>query len=338
MLTIAEAHPAHRPPAICYVTIFADRLPVAKTLFRRIYSLGNRSKSNLYLRGRALTAVFCREHVATDAAAAVPRLSYRDRENAMTAADRRMYWDLFETLQWIGTRDERRITVMGDIDENNRTPLAMPIAEAVLDRRPLLLQANDDFTADCEPVAWQAGRKSLQANESGIIAAGQALNYLLQQVHSRRIRMTAIKCDRYRVRQVPVPPAELDDLEFRINSDHRLTIGLWSRSRNTLMWRSAHFLRADVMHVWPARKKKAAAVSSVILQHLRTITTPATPLTRADAQRRCLAEVPDAFPEAFNKAWAILDPSHKRGRGRHRGRRTELGLEARENPPPAAEF
>jgi hypothetical protein len=26
----------------------------------------------------------------------------------------------------------------------------------------------------------------------------QALNYLLQQVHKRRIRPTAIKCDRYR--------------------------------------------------------------------------------------------------------------------------------------------
>ena len=49
----------------------------------------------------------------------------------MIAADHQMYWDLFETLQWIGTRDERGITAMGDINEKNRTPLAMFIAEAV---------------------------------------------------------------------------------------------------------------------------------------------------------------------------------------------------------------
>jgi hypothetical protein len=241
----------------------------------------------------------------------------------MTAADRKMYWDLLETLQWIGTRDEARTTAMGDINENNRTSLAMFTAEGALNPHPLLLLANYDFTSDCEPVAWPAGRKSLEANESDMIGPGQALNYLLQQVRSHRIRMTAIKCDRYRFKQVPVPPAELGDLEFRITSDHRLTkVGLWSCSRNTLMWRSPQFLREDIIRVWPARKKKksAAAVSGVILQHLQTITTPAGPLTRADAQRRCLAEVPDAFPEAFKKAWAILDPSHKKGRGRHGGR------------------
>jgi hypothetical protein len=241
----------------------------------------------------------------------------------MTAADRNMYWDLVETLQWIGTRDEGRTTAMGDINENNRTPRVMFTAEAALNPHPLLLLANYDFASDCEPVAWPAGRKSLEANESGTIGPGQALNYLLQQVRRRRIRMTAIKCDRYRVKQVPVPSAELDDLEFRITSNHRLTkVGLWSCSRNTLMWRSPQFLRRDIIRMWPARKKKSAAVSGLILQYLQTITTPAAPLTRADAQRRCLAEVPDAFPEAFKKAWAILDPSHKRAHGRH-GDRTQ---------------
>ena len=237
------------------------------------------------------------------------------------AADRKMYWDLLETLQWIGTRNEGRTRAMGDINENNRTPLAMFTAEGALNPHPLLLLANYDLTSDRESVAWPAGRKSLEANESGMIGPGQVLNYLLQQVRRRRIRMTAIKCDRYRVKQIPVAPAELDDLEFRITSDHRLTkIGLWSNSRATLMWRSPQFLRGDIIRVWPARKKKSAAVSGVILQHLQTITTPAAPLARADAQRRCLAEVPDAFPEAFKKAWAILDPSHKRARGRHASR------------------
>jgi hypothetical protein len=240
----------------------------------------------------------------------------------MTAADRKMYWDLLQTLLWIGTRGEGRTMAMGDINENNWTPLAMFTAEAALNPHPLLLLANYDFTSDCEPVAWLAGRKSLEASESGMIAPGQALNYLLQQVRSRRIRMMAIKCDRYRVKQVPVPPAELGDLEFRITSDHRLTkVGLWSCSRNTLMWRSPQFLRRDIVRVWPTRKKKkSAAVSGAILQHLQTITAHAAPLTKADAQRRCLAEVPDAFPAAFKNAWAILDPSHKRGRGRRGGR------------------
>jgi hypothetical protein len=246
----------------------------------------------------------------------------------MTAADRKMYWELRETLRWIGKRDRGRTTAIGDFNENNQTPLAMSTAEPALNAHPLLLLANYDFTSDCDPVPWPAGRESLEANESGIIWPGQVLNYVLQQAQRRRIRMTAIKCDRYRVKQVPVPPAELDDLEFRITPDHRLTkIGLWSRSRNTLMWRSPQFLRTDIVRVWPARKKKSASVSRVILQHLQTITTPAAPLTRADAQRRCLAELPDAFPEAFKKAWAILDPSHKRGRGRRAvAGRTEVGL------------
>ena len=122
------------------------------------------------------------------------------------------------------------------------------------------------------------------------------------------------------VKQIPVPLAELHNLEFRITSDHRFAkVGLWSRSHNTLMWRSPQFLRADIIRVWPPRKKKSAAVSGVILLHLQTIMTPAAPLTRAEAQRRCLAEVPDAYPGAFKKAWAILDPSCKRGRGQRDG-------------------
>jgi hypothetical protein len=236
----------------------------------------------------------------------------------MAAPDQKMYWDLLETLRWIRTRGEGGITAMGDIDEKKRRPLTIFPVEAVLDAHELWALVEYDFTGDWEPGARHAGRKSLDANESGRVGPSQALNYLLQLVRSRRIRMTAIKCDRYRAIQVPVPLAELDNLEFRIPSDHQLTkIGLWSRSHKTLMWRSPQFLREDVIRVWPARKKKSAAVSGVILLHLRTIMTPAAPLTRAEAQRRCLAEVCDASPGAFQKAWAILDPSCKRGRGQH---------------------
>jgi hypothetical protein len=240
----------------------------------------------------------------------------------MTAADRNMYWDLLETLQWIGTRDEGGVTAMGDINEKKRTLPAIFTAEAVSGAHALWVPAKYDFMDDSEPAAWQADRKSLYVNEADIIAPNQALNYLLQQVRSRRIRMTAIKCDRYRIKQVPVPPAELGGLEFRITSDHRLAkVGLWSPSQNTLMWRSPQFLRSDIIRVWPARKKKKSAeVFGLILQHLQTVMPPGTPLTRADAQRRCLAEVPDAYPAAFKKAWAILDPSCKRGPGKPGGR------------------
>jgi hypothetical protein len=202
---------------------------------------------------------FCPEHV--DIGAAGAPLIDQDRKNSMTAADRKIYWDLLETLQWIVTRDEGEIAAMGDINEKKRTLPAIFTAEAVPGAHGLWVLAKYDFTDDSEPAAWQADRKSPNVNEADIIAPGQALSYLLQQVRSRRIRMTAIQCDRYRINQVPVPPAELGGLEFRITSDHRLAkVGLWSPSHNTLTWRSPQFLRSDVIRVWPARKKKSAGV------------------------------------------------------------------------------
>jgi hypothetical protein len=177
------------------------------------------------------------------AAAAGAPLTDQNRKNSMTAADRKVYWDLLETLQWIATRDKRGITAMGDINEKKLTLPAIFVAEAVSGTHALWVLAKNDFTDDSEPAARQADRKSLNVNEADIIAPSQALNYLLQQVRSRRIRMTAIKCDRYRTKQVPVPPAELGGLEFRVTSDHRLAkVGLWLPSQNTLMWRSPQFL------------------------------------------------------------------------------------------------
>ena len=94
-----------------------------------------------------------------------------------------------------------------------------------------------------------------------MIAPCQTLNYLLRQVQIRRIRLTAIKCDSYRVKRVSVPRAELNDIEFRITPGHQIAnVGLWSRSRNTLTWRSPQFSQADITRVWPARKKTTAAV------------------------------------------------------------------------------
>jgi hypothetical protein len=84
-------------------------------------------------------------------------------------------------------------------------------------------------------------------------------------------------------------------------------VGLWSRSRRTLVWKSPQFLRVDVVRRWPARNTKTAAVSGAILRHLREIMLPEAQLTKPVAQKQCMAEVPNAYPAAFNKAWAALD-------------------------------
>jgi hypothetical protein len=76
-------------------------------------------------------------------------------------------------------------------------------------------------------------------------------------------------------------------------------------------------LRADVIRAWPAQNKKTAATSHAILRYLRQIMTPEAPLTKLEAQQRCMIEVLHAYPEAFKRAWAELDPSCKRGRGKH---------------------
>lgn len=261
----------------------------------------------------------------------------------MRAVDRKTYWDLLETLDWICTRTEG-VAPVPHMDG------AMFSRKAALDLRSLLLVAEHDFETNRETAASltpvsvagasrecsaagrfaatagsdrhrscaslrPADRRSPDIEEAWMIAPSQTLNFLLRQVQIRRIQMTAIKCGKYRVRQL-VLPAELNDMEFRMTPGHRIAnVGLWSRSRNNLIWRSPQFLRADIIRVWPARIKKIAAVSDAILRHLQAIMTSAAPLSKAEAQRRCLAEVPNAYHQAFNKAWALLDPSRKRGRG-----------------------
>ena len=130
--------------------------------------------------------------------------------------------------------------------------------------------------------------------------------------------MTAIRCKGNSCRQITVPLAELNELHFRFAPGHEVApVGLWSRSRGILLWRSPQFLSADVMSAWPARNLKPASVSNAILRRLQEIMKPEAPLTKGEAQRRCLAEVPQAYLQAFNKAWAALEPSRKRGRGKH---------------------
>jgi hypothetical protein len=227
------------------------------------------------------------------------------------AVDKKTYWDLADTVMWICTRDEQRVAAMWDMNENDKLSLAlsqMRVPRAIRSRPG---PSGSNLGADWGPAAPQGdGRPSSQ----GLLDLG----ILLRKVHSGRVRMTAIRFDGTSEHQIAVPLAELNDLSFRVVPGHPVEpAGLWSRSRGILVWRAPQFLRVDVVSAWPAPNTKTAAVSVAILRHLREIMTPEAPLTKVEAQRRCLAEVTNAYPEAFKKAWAELDPSRKRARGKH---------------------
>jgi len=113
--------------------------------------------------------------------------------------------------------------------------------------------------------------------------------------------MTAIRFGRSSDGQIPVPLAELNGLMFRIATGNRVLAGLWSRSHGSLVWSSPQFLRADVIRAYPARNKKTAATAHAILRHLRQLMTAEAPLTKLEAQQRCMAEVPHAYPEALRR-------------------------------------
>jgi hypothetical protein len=223
-----------------------------------------------------------------------------------TDPDRKRYWDLVETLMWIATRDESRVAALRDKSDEIKTALvftAMRGEPIVIDYPHWAPGTNGGADLE-EPAPQRAGR------------APYPLDELPAKVQSGRVRMTAIRGDGGTNEQIPVPLAELNDLTFHLPPSHSVAlVGLWSRS--TLAWRSPQFFRADVVAAWPARNRKTAAASAAILRHLRSIMSAEAPLTKLEAQKRCLAEVPGAYPGAFNKAWAELEPSRKRRRGKH---------------------
>jgi len=253
-----------------------------------------------------------------------------------SAAGQKTYWGLGEIVMWIRTRDHERVAAISDLSEEDAMVLAMFTDMARLseqeamvlavvadksrsDLRPLpgLTATNSD--ADRDTAAPQVHGKSSDIGEPIPMPPDQALDDLHRKVHSRRVPMTAIKCDGSSDEQIPLPPVDLHDLIFLLVPKHPVApVGLWSRSRrNTLVWRSPQFLRTNAVRVWRARNTKTAAVYGAILRHLREIMTPDAPLTKREAQRRCLAEVRNAYLEAFKKAWGELEPSCKRGRGKH---------------------
>jgi hypothetical protein len=232
--------------------------------------------------------------------------------------DRKTYWDLLETLRWICTRDEQLVGAMWDRSDEDRMALALSGMRLPLVIRSPPGPSGTNRGADLEAAAPQGDGRTSRIGGLIMTRPSQALDEVLSKVHSGRVRMTAIRHDGDSDRQIPMPLAELNDLRFQLIPRYRVApVGLWSRSRDTLAWRSPQFLRADVISAWPAPNTKKAPVRMAILRHLREIMTPEAPLTKREAQRRCLVEVANAYPGAFKRAWTELEPSCKRGRGKH---------------------
>jgi hypothetical protein len=236
----------------------------------------------------------------------------------MNELDRKTQWGLLGTVMWICTRDEKRVATLWDTSEEEAMGPVLLSVKTEFDPCLLGRFAETEFDAYRQDAALQEKRQSSRVDRRGMMKAGEALDDLRRRMQSGRFRMTAIRLVGNSNEQIPVPPAEFYDLEFRISPGHPVApVGLWSRSRGKLLWGSPQFVRADVVGAWPAQRTKTAAVVRAILRYLRQITTPEARLTKREAQQRCMAEVPNAYPEAFKKAWAQLEPSCKRGRGKH---------------------
>ena len=225
--------------------------------------------------------------------------------------DPKAYWDLFETVWWIRSRDAERVADMQDKAEEDKAALALFGLKPEAKLLPRLSLPEAEFNAAMQMVSACPAEPTL---------LDQTLDDLFKKVSSGQVRMTAIRVGRSSDGQIPVPLAELNGLMFRIATGNRVRAGLWSRLHDLLVWGSPQFLRADAIRAYPARNKKTAATTHAMLRHLRQLMTAEAPLTKLEAQQRCMAEVPHAYPEAFKKAWAELEPSRKRGRGKH-GRR-----------------
>jgi hypothetical protein len=217
---------------------------------------------------------------------------------------------------WIRTRDYEWLAAISELSETEAMMRAMFALNTPV--YPRSLRFSTVSSDDDRNVATPAGNNQCVRIDG---PADTALDDLQRKLRSGRLQVTAIKCGVRSEERIPVPLADLNDLTFRFTPDDPIApVGLWSRSCGTLVWRSPQFLRVDVIRVWPARNTKTAAVSGAILRRLQEIMLPEAPLTKFEAQQRCMAEVTNAYPAAFKKAWAELDPSRKRERGKHGSR------------------
>jgi hypothetical protein len=114
---------------------------------------------------------------------------------------------------------------MWDMSEEDRIAVALFGERAQLDPRSLLgLPASD---ADREAAAPQGNGNSSRIDGPIVMGPSQALDDVLRKVQSRRVQMTAIRCGGSIDEQIPVPPAGLNDLIFRLSPGHRVApVGL----------------------------------------------------------------------------------------------------------------
>jgi hypothetical protein len=228
------------------------------------------------------------------------------------------YWGVGEVVMWVRTRDYERLAALSELSEPEAMVQSMFTFAAPLDPYSLWRFSKMNPDANCDVATTPDSNQSARIEGPVLMPADIALSNVQTKVRSGRLRLTAIKCDGRGEERTPVPSDELNDLAFRFTPDDPVApVGLWSRSRSTLARRSPQFLRADVTRAWPGRNTKTATVTGTIRRRLHEIMLPEAPLTKFEAQQRCIAEVANAYPAAFEKAWAELDPSLKRGRGKH---------------------
>ena len=235
-----------------------------------------------------------------------------------TTVEQKARWGLGEVVMWIRTRDYEGLSAMSDLNETEAMVRAMFTHTTPVDPRslPRFSMMNPDVGRNV--ATPPANNQCVRIEGVFLTPPDTALNDLQRKLRSGHLQVTAIKCDGTSTGQSIVPLAELNDLQIRLMPGHPVApVGLWSRLRGTRLWRSPQFLSIEVIAEWPARSRRTAPVSNAILRYLHEIMPPEAPLTKGEAQRRCLAEVPQAYPQAFNKAWAALEPSRKRGRGKH---------------------
>jgi len=282
-----------------------------------------RQKSPLTSNGGGMLAVPTNEPLPFDDSLNERGSRPEPEPRATSGEDHKTYWGTGEIIMWIRTRNEERVAAMSGLSETEAMALALFIHRVQKDPRPLARFQTLISDGDCLTGAPHGKGMPFHIDEPGMMDPRQASDDLERKGRSGRVQITAIRCNGSSDEQTPVPPVELNDLIFQFVPNHPVApVALWSRSRGELVWRAPQFRRVNALRVWPARNAKTAAVSGAILRHLRKIMIPESPLTKLEAHQRCLAEVPNAYPEAFNKAWAKLEASYKRGRGKHgpRGR------------------
>jgi hypothetical protein len=170
-----------------------------------------------------------------------------------SAAGQKTYWGLGEIVMWIRTRDHERVGTISDLSEEDAMVLAMFTDKARLseqeamvlavvadksrsDLRPLpgLTTTNPDD--DRDTAAPQVHGKSSDIGEPIPMPPDQALDDLHRKVHSRRVPMTAIKCDGSSDEQIPVPPVDLHDLIFLVAPKHPVAPVGYGRYRGAIRW------------------------------------------------------------------------------------------------------